>query len=37
MLAKAARLVSKGGYIVYMTCSFLKIETIDQINKFLKK
>ena len=37
MLEKAARLVGKGGYIVYMTCSFLKIETIDQINKFLKK
>ena len=37
MLEKASRLVSKDGYIVYMTCSFLKIETIDQIHKFLKK
>tara|TARA_A100001015_G_C15044442_1_gene742484 strand:- start:6346 stop:7614 length:1269 start_codon:yes stop_codon:yes gene_type:complete len=37
MLEKASGLVGKGGYIVYMTCSFLKIETIDQINKFLKK
>ncbi len=37
MLEKASRLVSKDGYIVYMTCSFLKVETIDQIHKFLKK
>ena len=37
MLEKASRLVREDGYIIYMTCSFLKIETIDQINKFLKK
>ena len=28
MLAKAARLVSKGGYIVYMTCSFSKLKLL---------
>ncbi len=37
MLEKASRLVRKDGYIIYMICSFLKIETIDQINKFLRK
>ena len=37
MLEKASHLVREDGYIIYMACSFLKIETIDQINKFLKK
>ena len=37
MLNKASVLLNKNGYIIYMTCSFLKIETIDQINKFIKK
>jgi len=37
MLKKASILLNKNGFIIYMTCSFLKIETIDQINMFLKK
>ena len=37
MLKKAAILLNKNGFIIYMTCSFLKIETIDQVNNFLKK
>ena len=37
MLEKAANLVNKDGCIIYMTCSFLKNETVDQINHFLKK
>ncbi len=37
MLEKAALLLNEGGNILYMTCSFLKNETFDQINKFLKK
>ncbi len=37
MLEKASLLLNKNGVILYMTCSFLKIETVDQINKFLKK
>ncbi|MDC3156544.1 RsmB/NOP family class I SAM-dependent RNA methyltransferase [Pelagibacteraceae bacterium] len=37
MLEKASLLLNKDGYIVYMTCSFLEIETVDQINEFLKK
>ncbi len=37
MLRKASTLLNKGGFIIYMTCSFLKIETFDQINKFLLK
>ena len=37
LLKKASVLLNNKGYILYMTCSFLKIETIDQINKFLKK
>ena len=36
MLEKASFLLNKNGYIIYMTCSFLKIETTDQIQKFLK-
>ncbi len=36
MLRKASTLLNKNGFIIYMTCSFLKIETVDQINKFLK-
>ncbi len=37
MLEKAAVLLNVGGNILYMTCSFIKNETFDQINKFLKK
>ena len=37
MLEKAAHLLNEGGNILYMTCSFLKNETYDQINTFLKK
>ena len=37
LLQKASILLNKNGYIIYMTCSFLKIETTNQIDKFLKK
>ncbi len=37
MLQKASLLLNENGFIIYMTCSFLKIETIDQISKFMKK
>ena len=37
MLEKAALLLNEGGNILYMTCSFIKNETFDQINKFLNK
>ena len=37
MLEKAALLLNEGGNILYMTCSFIKNETLDQINEFLKK
>ena len=37
MLDKASNLLNEDGAIIYMVCSFLKIETIDQIQKFLKK
>ncbi len=36
MLEKAKFLLNKNGFIIYMTCSFLKIETIDQVENFLK-
>ncbi len=36
MLNKAKSLLKSEGTILYMTCSFLKIETFDQVNKFLK-
>ena len=36
MLEKAALLLNVGGNILYMTCSFIKNETFDQINKFLR-
>ncbi len=36
MLEKASILINKNGYMIYMTCSFLKNETEDQINRFLK-
>ena len=36
MLKKASFLLNTNGFIIYMTCSFLKIETIDQVEKFLK-
>ena len=34
MLEKASILLNTNGFILYMTCSFLKNETEDQINKF---
>ena len=37
MLEKAALLLNVGGGILYMTCSFIKNETFDQINEFLRK
>tara|TARA_A100001011_G_scaffold235331_1_gene243409 strand:- start:1544 stop:2812 length:1269 start_codon:yes stop_codon:yes gene_type:complete len=37
MLEKATLLLNSGGSILYMTCSFIKNETYDQINQFLKK
>ena len=37
MLQKASLLLNENGFIIYMTCSFLKIETIDQISKFMKR
>ena len=37
MLKKASFLLNTNGFIIYMTCSFLKIETIDQIEKFINK
>ena len=37
LLNKASFLLNNKGYILYMTCSFLEVETINQINKFLKK
>ncbi len=37
LLNKAKLLVKKGGVILYMTCSFLEIETTIQIKKFLEK
>ncbi len=37
MLNKASRLLNINGLILYMVCSFLKNETEDQINNFLKK
>ena len=37
MLNKASNLLNNNGLILYMVCSFLKYETEDQINNFLKK
>ncbi len=37
MLNKASKLLNKDGIILYMVCSFLKIETTDQIQNFLRK
>ena len=37
MLNKASILLNKNGYIIYMVCSFLKVETEDQINTFLEE
>jgi len=37
MLEKASSLVDKNGIIIYMVCSFHSIETIEVIDKFLKK
>ena len=36
MLEKASYLLNTNGFIIYLTCSFLQIETIDQVEKFLK-
>ena len=36
MLKKASFLLNTNGFIIYMTCSFLQIETINQVEKFLK-
>ncbi len=35
MLDKCASILNKNGIILYMVCSFLKAETLDQVNKFL--
>jgi len=37
LLEKASKLVKKNGFILYMVCSFLKSETNQQLNKFIKK
>ena len=37
MLEKAAMLLNTNGFILYMVCSFLEIETRDQIDNFLKR
>ncbi len=37
MLEKASILLNKNGIILYMVCSFLKVETVEQIDKFLLK
>ena len=37
LLEKASKLVKKNGFILYMVCSFLKSETNQQVNKFIKK
>ncbi len=37
MLERASMLLNKNGLILYMVCSFLEIETENQIDKFLKK
>ena len=37
LLKKASKLVKKNGFILYMVCSFLKSETNQQVNKFIKK
>ena len=36
MLSKATSILNEKGIILYMVCSFLKEETINQINNFLK-
>ncbi len=35
LLEKSSKLLNEGGIIIYMVCSFLKQETVDQINFFL--
>lgn len=37
MLEKASSLVDENGIIIYMVCSFHSIETVEVIDKFLKK
>ena len=36
MLEKASFLLNTNGFIIYMVCSFLQNETINQVDKFLK-
>ena len=36
MLKKASFLLNTNGFIIYMTCSFLQSETVNQVEKFLK-
>ena len=36
MLEKASFLLNTNGFIIYMTCSFLQSETVNQVEKFLK-
>ena len=36
MLEKASFLLNTNGFIIYMTCSFLKLKPFDQVKKFLK-
>ena len=36
MLEKASFLLNTNGFIIYMTCSFLQSETVNQIENFLK-
>ena len=37
MLNKASKILNLNGIILYMVCSFIKSETEDQINNFLKE
>ena len=36
LLEKASKLVKKNGFILFMVCSFLKSETNQQVNRFIK-
>ncbi len=37
IIEKASKILNVNGIILYMVCSFLKIETVNQIENFLKK
>lgn len=37
LLEKASKLLKKNGIIIYMVCSFLKVETVLQVKNFLNK